>query len=173
MDFTGPQMVLTMKLYSLAYNLYDGDVLRRGQENRAAKKCASVAVPALPGLIEYLGYTFCFATVLAGPAYEYTFYADACDGTLLYQKSGTPKGKIPSQLWPTLRPLLSSLVCLGIFVAGNGMFPLLDPNDPQHATPVVITEEMLDKPMYWRFAYTWLALFFVRFKVNFCVTGVL
>merc|ERR1712160_196297 len=60
MDFTGPQMVLTMKLYSLAYNLYDGELANKGNEDRAAKKCASVAVTSLPGIIEYLGYTFCF-----------------------------------------------------------------------------------------------------------------
>ena len=61
MDFTGPQMVLTMKLYMLAYNLYDGQVLKQGKEERASKKCADVAVQSLPGIIEYLGYTFCFA----------------------------------------------------------------------------------------------------------------
>jgi len=52
MDFTGPQMVLTMKLYSLAYNLYDGEQIRKGKEDRAAKKCADVAVTSLPGIIE-------------------------------------------------------------------------------------------------------------------------
>ena len=52
MDFTGPQMVLTMKLYSLAYNLYDGEQLRKGKEDRAAKKCADVAVTTVPGIIE-------------------------------------------------------------------------------------------------------------------------
>jgi len=167
MDFTGPQMVLTMKLYSLAYNLYDGELIRKGKEDRAAKKCAPVAVSSLPGIIEYLGYTFCFATVLAGPAYEYKFYADACDGSLLYDQSGKPKGKIPSQVWPTLRPLLGSLLCLGIFVVGSGMYPLLDPSDPQNADPVIINEEMLAKPMYARYAYSWLALFFIRFKYYF------
>ena len=51
MDFTGPQMVLTMKLYSLAYNLYDGEVLKEGKEERASKKCADVAVTSVPGII--------------------------------------------------------------------------------------------------------------------------
>jgi hypothetical protein len=115
----------------------------------------------------YLGYTFCFATVLAGPAYEYRFYADACDGSLLYDKAGKPKGRIPSQLWPTMRPLLASLLCLGIFVVGTGMFPLLDPSDPQNALPILITEKMLAKPAYERYAYSWLALFFIRFKYYF------
>ena len=167
MDFTGPQMVLTMKLYMLAYNLYDGDLIKKGKEDRAAKKCADVSLSSLPGIVEYLGYTFCFATVLAGPAYEYKFYANACDGSLLYDKSGKPKGKIPSQVWPAVRPLLGSLLCLGIFVVGSGMFPLLDPSDPQNATPMVITDEMLAKPAYERFGYAWLALFFIRFKYYF------
>jgi hypothetical protein len=118
-------------------------------------------------LNRYLGYTFCFATVLAGPAYEYTFYANACDGSLLYDKSGKPRGKIPSQVWPTLRPLLGSLVCLGIFVVGSGMFPLLNPSDPQNAVPVVISATMLAKPAYERYGYSWLALFFIRFKYYF------
>ena len=114
-----------------------------------------------------MGYTFCFATVLAGPAYEYKYYANACDGSLLYDKAGKPRGKIPSQVWPTLRPLLGSLLCLGIFVVGNGKFPLLDPTDPQHAIPVLISEAMLAKPMVERYAYSWLALFFIRFKYYF------
>jgi hypothetical protein len=52
MDFTGPQMVLTMKLYSLAYNLYDGELIKKGKADRAAQKCASTAVASLPGIIE-------------------------------------------------------------------------------------------------------------------------
>jgi len=169
MDFTGPQMVLTMKLYMLAYNLYDGHELRtKGDKaNRASKKCANVALDGLPGIVEYLGYTFCFASILAGPAFEYKYYADACDGSNLYAKDGKPKGKVPSQIWPTLRPLLGSLLCLGIFVVGNGAFPLLNAADPQNATPVLITDEQLAKPIYMRFAYAWLALFFIRFKYYF------
>lgn len=167
LDFTGSQMVLTMKLYMLAFNLYDGDVLKKGKDERASKKCADVALSSLPGIIEYLGYTFCFASVLAGPAFEYKYYADACDGSRLYDKNGKPKGAIPSNAWPTLRPLLASLLCLGIFVVGNGTFPLLDPSDPQNSTPVLITEAMLAKPAYERYAYSWLALFFIRFKYYF------
>lgn len=167
LDFTGAQMVITIKLYSLAYNLYDGQVLKSGTPDRAAKKCAPFAVEKLPGLIEYLGYTFCFASVLSGPAYEYSIYAHACDGTLLYKSDGKPRGKIPSNVWPTIRPLLTSLVCMVLFVVGNGMFPVLDPTDPQHNTPVLITEEFLKKPWIHRYAYMWISLFFIRQKYYF------
>lgn len=167
MDFTGPQMVLTIKLYSLAYNLYDGEVLATGGNDRASKKCAKFAVSKLPGILEFMGYTFCFATVLAGPAYEYKTYADACDGALLYTPDGKPRGKIPSQVLPTMTKLLGSIVCLGLFVVGNGMFPLLDPDDAQNNTPVLISEEFLARPWHYRYAYTWVSLFFVRMKYYF------
>jgi len=167
LDFTGAQMVLTMKLYSMAYNLYDGELIAQGKTDRAAKKCANFAISEIPGIFEFLGYTFCFANVLAGPAYEYKIYENAANGALMYTSDGKPRGKIPSALWPTLQAFLASIFFLGMFVVGNGMLPILDPADPQHNTPVVISEEMLAKPFYYRYAYAWLALFFVRGKYYF------
>jgi len=162
LDFTGTQMVLTMKLYSLAYNIYDGHLIAAGKPDRAAKKCAALSLEKVPGIIEYLGYTFNFSTILAGPGFEYKIYAAACDGTNLI--GGTQK---PSNVWATLKPFLSSIICMGMFVVGNGMFPLLDPTDPQKGTPAILTEEFLAKPWMYRYAYTWVALFFIRQKYYF------
>jgi hypothetical protein len=167
LDFTGAQMVLTQKLYSMAYNLYDGELIRKGKEDRAAKRCSEFALDKMPSLIEFLGYTFCFSNVLAGPAYEYKLYERACEGSHLYDKAGKPKGKIPSQFWPTLKPFLISLVCLAIFVVGTGNFPLLDPTNPQTATPVLLTDAILSLPWWRRYGYMWLSLFFVREKYYF------
>jgi len=162
LDFTGCQMVLTMKLYSLAYNVYDGQLLAMGKADRVAKKCSDVSVDKLPGIVEYLGYTFNFSTVLAGPSFEYRIYANACDGTNVL--GGTKK---PSNIIPTLKPFVISLLCMVVFVVGNGMFPLLDTTDPQNNTPVVLTEEFLAKPFTHRIAYTWLCIFFIRNKYYF------
>mmetsp|Transcript_160 Transcript_160/g.162 ORF Transcript_160/g.162 Transcript_160/m.162 type:complete len:500 (-) Transcript_160:49-1548(-) len=167
LDFTGSQMVLTMKLYSLAYNLYDGEQLAKGTNDRAAKKCAPFALKEVPSFIEYLGFTFNFSTILAGPSFEFKIYKDACDGTNLYDKNGKPLGKIPSNVWATLKPFIVSLICLGSFVVGSGKFPLLDPVDPQNSLPVVITEEFLKKPWIKRYLYSWVALFFIRHKYYF------
>jgi len=52
----------------------------------------------MPSLLEFLGYTFCFSNVLAGPSYEFSIYKNAADGTLLYTKDGKARGKIPSQV---------------------------------------------------------------------------
>lgn len=162
LDFTGCQMVLTMKLYSIAYNIYDGHLLATGKADRAAKKCADVSIEKVPGIIEYLGYTFNFSTILAGPAFEYRIYANACDGTILLGGKGKP-----SNLIPTLRPFVTSLICMAVFVVGNGMYPLLDPTDPQNNTPAVLTEEFLARPWLHRAAYTWICVFFIRTKYYF------
>ena len=167
LDFTGTQMVLTQKLYMMAYNLYDGEVLAEGRENRASKKCAKFALKDLPNIIEYLGYTFCFSNILAGPAFEYTTYAHAIDGSLLYAPDGKPRGKIPSNVIPTLKPFLASLIFMGLYVVLHGMFPLLDPIDPQKNTPALLKPDFLARPWIERYAYMWIALLGVRQKYYF------
>lgn len=167
LDFTGSHMVLVMKLYSLSYNLYDGELLAKKIENRASKKCAPVAISEFPSMLEYFGYTFNFSTILAGPAFEFKMYKDACDGSSLYDKDGKPLGKIPSAVLPSLKPFVISIICLGLFVVGNGAFPLLDPTDPQKNAPVVITEEFMKNAWAYRYAYTWFSLFCIRFKYYF------
>lgn len=167
LDFTGTQMVLTQKLYMIGYNLFDGEQLAKGKEDRAAKKCSDVALKETPGLLEFLGYTFCFSNLLAGPATEYAVYARAAEGTLFFDDKGKPKGKMPSTVWPTLRPFLTSMLNLGLFVVITGNFPLLDTVDPQRNTPVVISEEFLSKGFFYRYAYYWFGLFGLREKYYF------
>lgn len=174
LDFTGAQMVLTQKVYMLAYNLYDGECLAKGRDNRAAKKCEEFSVNKLPNLLEYLGYTFCFSNVLTGPATEFVTYEHTCSGALLYTPDGKPRGKIPSNVWPSLQPFLTCLVALVTFVVLGGYFPLHDPKDPQNATPVILTEEFLKQAWFYRYAYMWVGLLVVRQKYYFawkCAEG--
>jgi hypothetical protein len=166
LDFTGTQMVLTMKLYMIGYNLYDGELLAKGSDNRAAKKCSKFALKDAPSLIEFLGYTFCFSNLLAGPASEYKVYLGAIDGSIFKTPSGKD-GKVPSNIWPTIKPLLTSLLCLGIHLYVGGMFPLLDTVDPQRNTPAILTEEFLSKPWLYRYFYCWMGLVATRQKYYF------
>jgi MBOAT, membrane-bound O-acyltransferase family len=158
LDFTGTQMVLTQKLWMIAYNIFDGEVLAQGKESRAAQKCAPFSLKEVPNLLEYMGYMFCFSNILTGPSYEFTTYRNAIDGSLLYFPDGKPRGKIPSNVWPTIKPLLISLGCLAVFVLVGSKFPLADPTDPKGSTPVVLTAEFLAKPWIQRYGYMWIAL---------------
>lgn len=165
LDFTGTQMVLTQKLYMIGYNLYDGHLIAKGKEDRAAKKCAPFALSKNPSLLEFLGYTFCFANLLAGPATEYSTYLKVIDGSVFKTPDG--KTKIPSNVWPTLVPFLTCLVNLGIHLTLKPMFPILDPIDPQNSTPYILTEEFLQNPFIYRFFHAWMGLFALREKYYF------
>jgi len=167
LDFTGTQMVLTQKLHMIAFNLYDGHCLKTGKDSRAAKKCSEVALTETPSLLEFLGYTFCFSNCLSGPVNEFATYRSVCDGTLFNGPDGKPKGKKPSNFWPTLRPFLTCLVNLAIFVFLGAVFPILDPSDPKYGTPVILTDTFLAKPWHWRYGYLWMALVVVRQKYYF------
>lgn len=172
MDFTTSLMILTIKLYSLAYNMYDGEKLKQSDQtgvkvDRATLRCARFAVFDMPGFLEYMGYTFCFSTVLAGPAIEYKIYADACSGALLYTPNGTLKGKIPSRMWPTLLPFLQSIVCMGIYIIGSQAFPFLDPDNPASNTPVVLTNKFLERSFIQRYLYGYVSLSIVHMKYFF------
>jgi hypothetical protein len=166
LDFTGCQMVLTQKLYMIGFNLYDGELLAKGKGDRAAEKCAKYALKDVPGILEFLGYTFCFSNILAGPATEYATYLGAIEGTVFK----TPDGKMqkpPSNLVPTLWPLVQSLFFMGCFLVVGGNFPMLDPADPQNSTPAIITEEFLKNPWPFRVFYCWCGLLGVRSKYYF------
>eukprot|EP00543_Licmophora_paradoxa_P012498 CAMPEP_0202476344 /NCGR_PEP_ID=MMETSP1360-20130828/93374_1 /ASSEMBLY_ACC=CAM_ASM_000848 /TAXON_ID=515479 /ORGANISM="Licmophora paradoxa, Strain CCMP2313" /LENGTH=387 /DNA_ID=CAMNT_0049103547 /DNA_START=311 /DNA_END=1474 /DNA_ORIENTATION=+ len=162
LDFTGSQMVITQKLHMMAFNLYDSQ-----SDSRASKKCKNYSLQSLPNILEFLGYTFCFTSVLSGPSFEFTTYKAACEGTHIYGKDGKPLGAIPSNLWPTVRPLLVSLLNLVIFVVVGGAFPLLDTTDPQKNVPVVLTEQFLANPWPYRYMYQWMGLIAVRQKYYF------
>jgi hypothetical protein len=146
--------------------LYDGELLSNGIADRAAKKCAPYALKNAPGLLEFLGYTFCFSNLLAGPASEYSIYLKAIDGTIFMTDNGKTS-KIPSCILPTLKPLLTSLLCLGIFVVLSAKFPLLDTTDPQHNTPFILSNEFLEKKLYLRFFHAWVGLLALRQKYYF------
>lgn len=166
LDFTGSQMVLTQKLYMIAWNLYDGERLSQGKDFRGSKKLGKFALKETPGLLEFLGYTFCFSTILAGPATEYMTYARACDGSLFNKPDGKPC-KPPSNLIPTLKPLGISLLCLGIHLTLSPMFPLLNTTDPQTGTPHILQEEFLAQPWPLRFFHAWMGLVALREKYYF------
>lgn len=88
LDFTGVQMVLTMKLTGFGYNVQDGAEKVKvdddePSDNKMLDKAAlakkklkesreKFAIRTLPNPLEFLSYAFCFAQLMVGPAFEYT-----------------------------------------------------------------------------------------------------
>jgi lysophospholipid acyltransferase len=92
----------------------------KGKENaalRAARSCSQYALTECPSLLEFMGYAFCFSNVLVGPAFEFSQYRSACDGSLHYKnaKDGTRqlRGKsIPNNILPTLIPFIKAFLLI-------------------------------------------------------------
>ena len=165
LDYTACQMVLTIKLYSLAFNLSDGKKIAdckkaNCEPPRATQKCAKFALEKMPTFIEYFGYVFCFSNILAGPAFEFASYKDAVNMTFVNRSSS--KKSLPSRVGPVLQPLLTSLYCMTFYVILKDKFPILSPTDPQTALPVFLA--MSTTPWVNRFAYQIFALFVNRHK---------
>ncbi|KIM67664.1 hypothetical protein SCLCIDRAFT_20710 [Scleroderma citrinum Foug A] len=122
-EITGPQMIMTMKLTMFAWNVFDG---RRPAED-LDKWQIQKRVTKYPTLLEFLGFSFYFPSILCGPYIDYASYMSLIDGSLFKTASG--KAKIPSKRTipngrkrVAYRKMLSGLLFLGIFAVLNPKF---------------------------------------------------
>jgi lysophospholipid acyltransferase len=162
-DFTGPQMVLTMKLSSFAWNLYDGskyDQLTAPKEDKRLTaqmdQRKRFAIREMPSPLEYFAFQYNFSSILVGPAFEYNDYIRAVTGEAFAGKDGKPQSA-PGNVLSALHRLLVGVACLVINQVGQPMFPIKG----------MISEEMLAKPFVLRAAYAWVSLLACRCKYYF------
>ncbi|KAF8580586.1 MBOAT-domain-containing protein [Ramaria rubella] len=117
-EITGPQMVLTMKLTTFAWNVLDG---RRSAEE-LDKWQLKHRVTTMPSLLEFLGYAFYFPGILVGPYTEYATYASLIDGSLFETAGGRGENggrfkRVPSgRKRVAYTRMIFGFVCLGLFV---------------------------------------------------------
>ncbi|XP_076620237.1 lysophospholipid acyltransferase 6 [Colletes latitarsis] len=77
LDITGPLMVITQKVTSLAYSIHDG-LIRREEELTPSQ--LKQAVKKMPSTLEYFSYVFHFQALMAGPVILYRDYIDFIQG---------------------------------------------------------------------------------------------
>ncbi|KAA6421295.1 MAG: membrane bound O-acyl transferase family [Trebouxia sp. A1-2] len=102
MDFTGAQMVLTLKMISAAVCYHDG--LMPAQELTPYQEARKLV--AMPSPLEWLSYIFASGNLLAGPFFELRDYRD------YIQRQGAWAGAFPSGLLPGVVRLLKALLCM-------------------------------------------------------------
>ncbi|PVU95128.1 hypothetical protein BB561_002022 [Smittium simulii] len=87
-DHTGPQMIMVIKMTSLAFCLYDGQKDIKTLSTYQRKH----AIKTVPNFLEYLGYMFFFPSLLAGPAFEISTYRQMISMDHTKIKPETTKG---------------------------------------------------------------------------------
>ncbi|XP_017120223.1 lysophospholipid acyltransferase 1 [Drosophila elegans] len=161
LDITGPLMIITQKVTSLAFSIHDGFV-RRDEELTKAQQYH--AIRKMPSALEYFSYVWHFQSILAGPLVFYKDYIEFVEG---YNLLSSPPGNgnlenskrevvlEPSPTKAVIRKVIGSLVCAFIFMKFVKIYPVKDmkEDDFQNNTSMVYK--------YW---YAMMATTCIRFK---------
>ncbi|PPR01662.1 hypothetical protein CVT26_013103 [Gymnopilus dilepis] len=121
MEVTSPQMVLTMKLTTFAWNVYDG----RRKAEELDKWQMQKRIVEYPSLLEFLGYSFYFPGILVGPYLDYMEYMDLINETMFqhaHVKATIRKGRRlpPGRKRAAYSRMVMGLIYLGAFVVFGG-----------------------------------------------------
>ncbi|XP_076179737.1 lysophospholipid acyltransferase 6 isoform X2 [Ptiloglossa arizonensis] len=163
LDITGPLMVITQKVTSLAYSIHDGltrrdDELTPSQLHQAVKK--------MPSTLEYFSYVFHFQALMAGPVILYRDYMDFIQGHNLSRRNaltGCDKNSShydeivlePSPTPVVIRKLVVSLVFAVMFLTFI----------PSYSLQKLKEEDFLQNTtIFQKFWYLMIATLLVRFK---------
>ncbi len=112
LDFTGAQMVLTLKLIAVAMCYQDGS---RKNDAMLHPYALSKRLTRIPSPLEYFSYLFSIGSLLSGPFYEAKDYLDyvARQGDWDEQVQG---GAIPSTAAAGTKRFLKALVCACVWM---------------------------------------------------------
>ncbi|XP_020278739.1 lysophospholipid acyltransferase 2 isoform X2 [Pseudomyrmex gracilis] len=132
LDITGPLMVITQKVTSLAYSIHDG-LTRREEELTQMQR--HQAVQKMPSTLEYFSYIFHFQALMAGPIIFYRDYIDFIHGNHLpgtksiasFYEKRNQQNEIVVEPSPTLvvaKKVTASLLCALIFITLIPTFPI-------------------------------------------------
>lgn len=110
MDFTGAQMILTLKLIAIAICYQDG---ARDQSSLHAYAKAK-SLNRLPSPLEYISYLLSAGNLLAGPFYEAKDYFDYMQRKGEWDQS-KPEYRLPNPIVPGLLRFIKAFACLAIW----------------------------------------------------------
>ncbi|XP_049773734.1 lysophospholipid acyltransferase 6 isoform X1 [Schistocerca cancellata] len=133
LDITGPLMVITQKVTSLAFSLHDG-LTRKDEELTPNQKYH--VVRKMPTALEYFSYMFHFQALMCGPVIFYRDYIDFIHGHNLFKHPSPTSGALdrnsnsskvvlePSPCLVVLKKVTCSLLCALFFVKLIPSFPI-------------------------------------------------
>ncbi|GAB0086775.1 lysophospholipid acyltransferase 1 [Sergentomyia squamirostris] len=130
LDITGPLMIITQKVTSLAFSIHDGFTrehkeLTKSQQYHAVRK--------LPSALEFFSYALHFQGVLAGPIVFYRDYMEFIEGYHILKHAKAASAAMiankeivqePSPMKSVINKLAASLVCAYIFMKFDTMYPI-------------------------------------------------
>ncbi|XP_046381384.2 lysophospholipid acyltransferase 5-like [Haliotis rufescens] len=114
--WTMPHCVLTLRLTSVIFDVYDGH--RKQRKAELTPDQSQTALEKTPSLLEMFGHCYYFGGFLIGPQFSMRRYLNFIDGA--FQKT---KEEPPDSVYPGVQRLLLGLVYIVIFQTGNLLVP--------------------------------------------------
>jgi len=130
LDITGPLMIITQKVTSLAFSLHDGLLMNEKELTSSQKKFAIVK---LPSALEFFSYVLNFQGLMAGPLVFYKDYMNFVEGRYSVQgyssminanKNDVKPPVEPSPIKPVIKKIVASFVCAYIFMTFKMIYPI-------------------------------------------------
>lgn len=164
LDITGPLMVITQKVTSLAYSLHDG-LIRSKEELTPIQR--QEAIYKMPTTMEYFSYVFHFQALMAGPVIYYRDYMNFIHGQHIkstksladhYDENAEQVEEVVSEPSPSkvvVKKVIASLACAALFVYFIPSFSIQRIKD----------EDFLkNTSIFYKIWYIYVATLMVRFK---------
>ncbi|KAK5852508.1 hypothetical protein PBY51_006362 [Eleginops maclovinus] len=152
-DFTGPMMVITQKITSLAFEIHDGMARR---EEHLTPRQKLLAIRRMPSLLEYFSYNCNFLGILAGPTCSYNDYIAFIEGG---GRKSEPRATSPNA--EVVRKVATSFFCLLVFLSVCKVFPVERNIDDDFLSST---------PLYGQVVYLYLSMLTTRPKYYFVWT---
>ncbi|KAK6202743.1 MBOAT, membrane-bound O-acyltransferase family-domain-containing protein [Scheffersomyces amazonensis] len=154
-DLSGAQMVLVIKLTSFGWNIYDGT----RPEQELTKYTKTRAIKKHPNILPYIGYTFFYASLLTGPAFDYADYDRFLHSSLFddvpeQYRPGKKKRKIPRSGKQSLSKTVQGFICIILLVNAPRFF----------VNEYILTTEFMSHNFVYRIFYLWLLSFTQRLR---------
>ena len=109
LDVSGPQMVITIKLTSFAWNVFD---FGKKQSAKYTHRITNSVDISKVTTLEFLSFIFFFGGYLGGPAFEFQDYLKFTSNELFENKK---KPGLSSRLFPAFISFFTSMIFLVIF----------------------------------------------------------
>ncbi|XP_026725019.1 lysophospholipid acyltransferase 1 [Trichoplusia ni] len=126
LDITGPLMVITQRVTSLAYSLQDNLTGKA-----SSSKCTSNSVDRelsklekIPSPLEYFAFTLAFQTLMCGPVVFYSDYIKFIEGARVDEDEKTTSAKEPSPRRAVLYKVAGSLAAALLYLTLAKKYPL-------------------------------------------------
>nr|CAD7405084.1 unnamed protein product [Timema cristinae] len=151
LDITGPLMVITQKVTSLAFSLHDG--LTRQEDELTANQKYHV-VKKMPTLLEYFSFMFHFQALMCGPVVFYRDYMDFIDGTNFLKHAPSSSGKLdnnsnsrkvvfePSPYLVVFKKVVVSVLCALLYVKLIPSFPIQRVKEAEFVEDTIVPYKM-------------------------------